>query len=490
MSRALPSSPQAQGSVSPSHRNTSSSSSFFDRFSRRPRTSGGTPIESQLESSPPPFAADNNSPSRRRPGGNPYGNGSSPSGLPRSSSSSHVHLDGDRGTSTNGIGFPLSSSTSNNPLSPSSSSQSPNSRRSNLGIGSRARPSTANAAGDSFSSNSIREREILAAGPGGPSSQNAVGGGGNPFGRMFRRYSQGAGKNNAAANEAHAIAAASYQNRVASASQVSLGGGGSGGEGMRSSPETPRRPTNGRAATSPPPTSPTSNPNNSHSNGSSSQLQESGLNPISALPAGLPNSQTLAVISDGTDTGTSNLDVSQDSTNSNLNSGSNDSSDPVNPSQQLPVVPSESNPTTTESTGPTLHRIRLVPHLEATRSLHFEPIERNLAEGAPAVKIGRFTDRAGPNNQNGNGVVVAPATSVAGVTDSASADLASQLGGASSSGAVGGAVIGTGSSSTGTGGASGVRVEAGRVAFKSKVVSRGHAELWCEPGGKVSSIIK
>ena len=35
-----------------------------------------------------------------------------------------------------------------------------------------------------------------------------------------------------------------------------------------------------------------------------------------------------------------------------------------------------------------VHRIRLVPHLEATRSLHFEPIERDLREGTVAVKIG------------------------------------------------------------------------------------------------------
>ncbi|PWN38030.1 uncharacterized protein FA14DRAFT_116601, partial [Meira miltonrushii] len=77
------------------------------------------------------------------------------------------------------------------------------------------------------------------------------------------------------------------------------------------------------------------------------------------------------------------------------------------------------------------HRVRLVPHLEATRSLHFEPIERDLIEGAMAVKIGRFTD---------------PIPSA-------------------------------------TGGAG--RVDTGRIAFKSKVVSRGHAEIWSESGGKV-----
>lgn len=29
-------------------------------------------------------------------------------------------------------------------------------------------------------------------------------------------------------------------------------------------------------------------------------------------------------------------------------------------------------------------------------------------------------------------------------------------------------------------------MSSGKVAFKSKVVSRSHAEIWCEAGGKVS----
>ncbi|KAL5532407.1 hypothetical protein ACEPAF_5977 [Sanghuangporus sanghuang] len=76
------------------------------------------------------------------------------------------------------------------------------------------------------------------------------------------------------------------------------------------------------------------------------------------------------------------------------------------------------------------HRIRLVPHLDSTRSLHFEPICRDVREGDLALRIGRFTDRSGMgvaalNAQNTN-----------------------------------------------------------KLAFKSKVVSRAHAEVWCEPGGK------
>lgn len=64
--------------------------------------------------------------------------------------------------------------------------------------------------------------------------------------------------------------------------------------------------------------------------------------------------------------------------------------------------------------------IRIVPHIEGPRSLHFDIIEREVPEGV-VIKIGRFTDKAHVPN---------------------------------------------------------------RVTFKSKVVSRGHAEIWTE-GNKV-----
>lgn len=80
------------------------------------------------------------------------------------------------------------------------------------------------------------------------------------------------------------------------------------------------------------------------------------------------------------------------------------------------------------SFGPA-HRIRLVPHLDPQRALHFDPIVRECREGAPAIRIGRFTDRSGTLAASTNSLT-------------------------------------------------------GKIAFKSKVVSRGHAELWCEPGGK------
>ena len=79
--------------------------------------------------------------------------------------------------------------------------------------------------------------------------------------------------------------------------------------------------------------------------------------------------------------------------------------------------------------GPT-HRIRLVPHLESHRSLHFEAISRDIRQGDAPLRIGRFTDRSAHSGSNGN-----------------------------------------------------------KLAFKSKVVSRGHAEVWFDSGsvGSVSS---
>ncbi|QRW22499.1 E3 ubiquitin-protein ligase DMA2 [Rhizoctonia solani] len=82
---------------------------------------------------------------------------------------------------------------------------------------------------------------------------------------------------------------------------------------------------------------------------------------------------------------------------------------------------------TAAGTGPS-HRLRLVPHLDPqARTLHFEPIVREVKAGGPVLRIGRFTERV--------------------VTASRQPD------------------------ST-------------KIAFKSKVVSRAHAEIWCAPSGK------
>jgi pSer/pThr/pTyr-binding forkhead associated (FHA) protein len=74
------------------------------------------------------------------------------------------------------------------------------------------------------------------------------------------------------------------------------------------------------------------------------------------------------------------------------------------------------------------HRIRLVPHLDSRRSLKFDPISRDVKEGDAPLRIGRFTDRSGL------GIANAPGSN--------------------------------------------------KLAFKSKVVSRAHAEIWAENGGK------
>ncbi|PPQ78464.1 hypothetical protein CVT25_011859 [Psilocybe cyanescens] len=87
-------------------------------------------------------------------------------------------------------------------------------------------------------------------------------------------------------------------------------------------------------------------------------------------------------------------------------------------------------PAATGSSSHAHHRIRLVPHLDTRRSLRFDAISRDLKEGDPALRIGRFTDRSG-------------------------------LGLA--------AVNALGSN---------------KLAFRSKVVSRAHAEIWVENGGK------
>ena len=74
--------------------------------------------------------------------------------------------------------------------------------------------------------------------------------------------------------------------------------------------------------------------------------------------------------------------------------------------------------------------IRLVPHLDSRRSLRFDAITRDLREIDPALRIGRFTDRSGMGLAAVN-------------------------------------ALGT-----------------NKLAFKSKVVSRAHAEIWVEKGGK------
>ncbi|KAF8625879.1 hypothetical protein AX15_005152 [Amanita polypyramis BW_CC] len=128
--------------------------------------------------------------------------------------------------------------------------------------------------------------------------------------------------------------------------------------------------------------------------------------------------------------------------NANANAGSTPSSMPSAPSMPsmpggLPMMSSSTStnvilPPNTNTTAhqPNAFRIRLVPHLDSRRSLRFEAITRDLCESDPALRIGRFTDRSGM--------------------------------GLSAVNALG----------------------SNKLAFKSKVVSRAHAEIWAEKGGK------
>ncbi|KAG9080921.1 hypothetical protein FRC07_014739, partial [Ceratobasidium sp. 392] len=106
------------------------------------------------------------------------------------------------------------------------------------------------------------------------------------------------------------------------------------------------------------------------------------------------------------------------------------------PSTQRSASANEVAPTVL---GPA-HRLRLVPHLDpSARTLHFEPIVRDVREGGPVLRIGRFTDR---NN------IKEPRLWISGLLYAAR------------------------------------QPESTKIAFRSKVVSRAHAEIWCIAGGK------
>jgi len=137
----------------------------------------------------------------------------------------------------------------------------------------------------------------------------------------------------------------------------------------------------------------------------------------------------------------------------------------------------------------TTYRIRLVPHLESTRSLAFDPVTRemlpilcppgitpttvahnldnvpNALNGRPPaliLKVGRFTEKTTTAPQT---AATAPTTGAGPSTD-----------------AIGEGPMSAVLANSGGGG----DICSSRVAFKSKVVSRSHAEIWCEPNGKVS----
>lgn len=100
----------------------------------------------------------------------------------------------------------------------------------------------------------------------------------------------------------------------------------------------------------------------------------------------------------------------------------------ANAAALVPAINGRSATSHNSATGST-HRIRLVPHLASRSSLRFEPICRDVREGDPPLRIGRFTDRSGL------GLAAANA------------------------------------------------LGSNKLAFKSKVVSRAHAEIWADVGG-------
>lgn len=96
------------------------------------------------------------------------------------------------------------------------------------------------------------------------------------------------------------------------------------------------------------------------------------------------------------------------------------------------------------------------------------------------LKIGRFTDKTAAATAAHS----VPGTAIAGGSEGAGT-LTGAGRGAAPNAAVQSAAQVTGPLAPLTIAGGGGEVTSGKVAFKSKVVSRAHAEIWCEPGGKV-----
>lgn len=99
-------------------------------------------------------------------------------------------------------------------------------------------------------------------------------------------------------------------------------------------------------------------------------------------------------------------------------------------STQGPSAPQAAAAHSQSNNSTASHRIRLVPQLDSRRSLRFDPIGRDLRESDPPLRIGRFTDRSGLGLSAINSI------------------------------------------------------NSNKLAFRSKVVSRAHAEIWVDGGGK------
>ncbi|TXT08855.1 hypothetical protein VHUM_02983 [Vanrija humicola] len=159
------------------------------------------------------------------------------------------------------------------------------------------------------------------------------------------------------------------------------------------------------------------------------------------------------------------------------------------------------------------HRVRLVPVLETNRSFSFAPVVRELGvmhvppgilpsiaaasvtDVGPKVngrappliiKIGRFTDKAAGSTAPVTAPAPAPAAADASTPGGgpSSAASASANGAGSAPGATATTAAPAAPPPAASAGGGGGDILAPKAAFKSKVVSRAHAEIWCEPGGK------
>ncbi|BEJ10747.1 hypothetical protein CspHIS471_0101690 [Cutaneotrichosporon sp. HIS471] len=179
--------------------------------------------------------------------------------------------------------------------------------------------------------------------------------------------------------------------------------------------------------------------------------------------------------------------------------------DSVNRTVSLPTAPQTVDLPPVDPALRRTHRIRLVPVLESNRSFSFEPVQRemgvmhvppgivpaiaaaSMGTAGPLVngrsppllmKIGRFTDRV---QQAAVAEAAAAASAVvAAATEAAGPSAGPEAAAASSSAAM----VAAAAAHVPLVGGGGGDLLSPRAAFRSKVVSRSHAEVWCEPGGK------
>ncbi|KAK0520784.1 hypothetical protein OC834_006905 [Tilletia horrida] len=493
------------GSIGP--HSPRSGSSFFDRFGRRPRTAnsthnrnpsaslihqaggnnGGMPSTFSTESltgTPTPSSGQF---ARQQAQQQQQQQQSSAGGLPRSSSSSNINQ--------NNFSFPRDTHASP-PATPPAINQNRN---------------PMNAVGAAASS---------------PAQGSSSGTG--AFGRMFRRYSHGAGK-----NSSQDAAAAARESARSGGAGPSSGTGASSAASPPAGTNSPSgRPSALRSLSNH--FLPSSSSLSLRANPNAESLTRTLSNQIAAVSGGMSAAGAPRSSVDGyaaalgrssghnsVGAGGSSADVGATTSAHSGASASNDASAggagaSANPPNQDSASGQAGPSTSTSANSPNPsqgYRIRLVPHLEASRSLHFEPVERELRDGAPAIKIGRFTERGNAANSAAAAAAASSAAASTGPsreglgtasgpgTGSAVATLAAQNRGALTDVDMAGAAAPAAAGSSGPSGAaesvSAVLAQGrrqpersrannkldARIAFKSKVVSRGHAEIWCENGG-------